>query len=436
MADLREKRVELILQQLEELPTLPAVALRVLEVTGDDTSSVADIVKVISSDPALTSRILQLTRRADLGLRGEVASIERAVLMLGFAAVRNAVLAVSVVETFSGAREPHDGKSRFDREAFWTHCVSVACCAELLAEEMASARGGVTTAGSHGDVSPVDAFICGLLHDLGKIALDAVLPKSFSRVVEAADLLRGNIADLERTVVGLDHMVVGKRLAERWDLPHIIRDAAWLHTQPPQALPGNLKSPRLVNLITLADALVREQHLGYSGNYTYPVARETLLQAVGLSTQQVKAALARLVERIEPRAKALGLGRASSDQLYQSALAQANRELGRVSTQLAAKNRKLSARTRFFDAMGQFHGGLRPDATPQAVLQAVARTAVGVLAVETVAVFSLTPGQDFAETFILNERVGVVESALVDLPGMSMVTGEASVASGPWPTEE
>src|SRR5215208_3164371 len=432
MADLREKRVELILQQLEELPTLPAVALRVLEVTGDDTSSVADIVKVISTDPALTSRILQLTRRADLGVRGEVASIERAVVLLGFAAVRNAVLAVSVVQTFSAAREPHDGKSRFDREAFWTHCVSVAVCAELLAEAMLTARSGGHSR-PHGDVHPSDAFICGLLHDIGKIALDAVLPKSFSRVVEGADLLRGNIADLERTVVGLDHMVVGKRLAERWDLPHTIRDAAWLHTQPPQALPGNLKSPRLVNLITLADALVREQHLGYSGNYTYPVARETLLQAVGLSSRQVAAAMSRLVDRIEPRAKALGLGRASTDELYQSALAQANRELGRVSTQLAAKNRKLSARTRFFDAMGQFHGGLRPDATPQAVLQAVARTAVGVLAVETVACFSLPPGQDFAETVIVNDRGEVLETSLIDLPGMSMVTGESSVATGPFP---
>src|SRR5688572_19056800 len=338
MADLREKRVELILQQLEELPTLPAVALRVLEVTGDDTSSVADIVRVISSDPALTSRILQLTRRADLGVRGEVSTVDRAVLMLGFAAVRNAVLAVSVVQTFSGAREPHDGKSRFDREAFWTHCVAVASCAELLAEEISRVAASGTPRGpSNSDIQPADAFICGLLHDLGKIALDAVLPKSFSRVVEAADLLRGNIADLERTVVGLDHMVVGKRLAERWQLPVTMRDCAWLHGQPPQALPANVRQPRMVNLVTLADLLAREQHLGYSGNYTFTVSKPALLEAIGVTPAQVGEAMKHLVEQIEPRAKALGLGEASSGELYQHALAQANRELGRVSGQLAAK---------------------------------------------------------------------------------------------------
>src|SRR3954468_13957495 len=98
MADLRDKRVELILQQLEELPTLPAVAVRVLQVTADDSASASDVVRLIGSDPALTARILQLPRRADRGVREDVRSIDRAVVLLGFDAVRNAVLAVSVFQ--------------------------------------------------------------------------------------------------------------------------------------------------------------------------------------------------------------------------------------------------------------------------------------------------------------------------------------------------
>src|SRR5438270_577255 len=158
MSDLKEKRVELILQQLEELPTLPAVAVRLLEVTSNDNSNVEEVVRLISSDPSLTARLLQLVHRADVGVRGEVNSVER-------------------------------------------------------------------------------------------------------------------------TVVGLDHMVVGKRLAERWQLPSIVRDCAWLHGQSPEALPATVKQPRLVSLVTLADTLVREQHLGYSGNYTFNVPRQALLDA-------------------------------------------------------------------------------------------------------------------------------------------------------------
>ena len=144
-----------------------------------------------------------------------------------------------------------------------------------------------------------EAFVCGLLHDLGKIALDAILPKSFARVVEAVDLLRGNIADVERTVIGLDHMVVGKRLAERWELPQIIRESIWLHGQYPEALPDSVKYPRMINLITLADLIVRQQHLGYSGNYSFTLSRERLIEAIGLSAASVESAVTGLVDRIE-----------------------------------------------------------------------------------------------------------------------------------------
>jgi signal transduction histidine kinase/HD-like signal output (HDOD) protein len=427
MSDVREKRVELILQQLEELPTLPAVALRVLEVTGDESSSAAQVSQLIEADPALTTRILQLVRRADVGVGDEITSVERAVVLLGFETVRSAVLAVSIFQTFNTSEE---SKTRFSREGFWKHCIAVACCAELLAQSLAR-EGQAAKRGTNQVVEPCDAFICGLLHDMGKVALDAVLPKSFSRVVEAADMIRGNIADLERTVIGLDHLVVGKRLAERWKLPQAVRDSAWLHGQPPQALPANLKNPRLVNLITLADLLVREQHLGYSGNYTFPVSRQSLLEATGLSLAQVESAMSHLVERIEARAQALGLGQASCDELYQQALAQANKELGRVSGQLAAKNRKLTVRSKFFDALSVFQSELRPDAPPQAVLQAIAQTAVGVLEVPSAAVFSLPPGQDFAETILCDGKGEVFETSLIDLPGMSMVTGAATVASAP-----
>ena len=317
MPDPREKRVDLILQQLEELPTLPTVAMRVLEVTGDNSSSARDVVGLISADPALAARILQLIHRADSGVRSEIKSVERAVVLLGFDAVRSAILAVSVFQNFS-PQQLADG--HFHRDEFWKHCVAVACCAELLAESVRAAN-----------LPPSEVFICGLLHDLGKIALDAVLPKSFSRVVEAADLLRGNIADIERNVIGLDHMVVGKRLAERWHLPQLIRDCIWLHGQDPRALPASVKNPRLVNLITLADQIVREQHLGYSGNYTFTLSRETLIEAAGLTPQIVESAIKKLVGRIEPRAKSLGLGTTSTTELFQQALAQARTPVFRQS---------------------------------------------------------------------------------------------------------
>jgi HD-like signal output (HDOD) protein/signal transduction histidine kinase len=402
---LQAKRIELILQQLEQLPTLPAIAVRVLEATADSNTDTSEVVSLISSDVSLTARILQLVHRSDMGVRGEVSTVERAVMLLGFEAVRSAVLAISVFETLSN---PPSHASNFSREEFWKHSISVACAAELLAEALHEAYG------AQSGIVPSEAFVCGLLHDLGKVALDAILPKSFARVVEAAELLRGNIADVERTVIGLDHMVIGKRLGERWNLPQTLREAMWLHGQLPEALPTSVKFPRMVNLITLADLLSREQHLGYSGNYSFPISQDRLIEAIGLSRELVDAAMQKLVDRIEGRAGALNLSQASSRELYQQALARANQELGRVTGQLATKNRRLAIRAKFFDALSDFQSELKPDSPPQVVLQAIGQTAVGVLGVTCVGAFSLMPNQDFAEVLLFDDAGEIFETSLVD----------------------
>ena len=408
-----DNRAELILQQLEQLPTLPTVAVRVLELTGQDRAAAKDVVRLIESDPSLTARILRIVHRADGGLRADVNSVERAVVFLGFEAVRNAVLAVGVFETFAPtSHAPVGGASKFDRAEFWKHCVAVACMSELLAEERVVGNGGPES-----QPTTSDAFVAGLLHDLGKVALDAALPKSFARVVEAAAVLRGDIADVERTVVGIDHLVVGKRLAERWMLPAMFRDVMWLHGQAPAALPAACRSPTLVNLITLADVVVRRQHVGFSGNHAFPVPIETLLSAAGLTGDQLDRAAAQLVTRLEPRCRALGLGEATSDELYRQAITQANRELGRMTDQLATKNRKLAVRAKFFEALSHFHDELRPDAPPATVLFAIAQTATQALDTAAVAAFSYQASGASAEYLVANAQHEVADRGIVDVGG-------------------
>jgi putative nucleotidyltransferase with HDIG domain len=403
MSDSAAQRSQMILQQLESLPTLPMVALRVLELTSQSRTSARDVVTVIESDPALTTRILRIVHRADGGIRGEINSIERAVVLLGFDAVRNASLAVGVFETFGPHAERGIRPGKFSREEFWKHCLAVACVAELLAEQTPkSAR-----------VDPSEAFVAGLLHDIGKVAIDAALPKSFARVVDAAEMLRADIADVERNVIGMDHMVIGKRLAERWMLPAVLRDAIWLHNQSPEALPPNLKNPRLVNIVTLADAAARHAHIGYSGNYTYAIQAASLLDALGLTPAQLDAAQAGLVTRLEPRAKALGLGESSSDDIYRQALVRANAELTRVTDQLATKNRKLGVRAKFFETLASFHDELRPDSPPSAVLYAIAQTATGALDLDAAAAFSVGLGADGLESMVVDRAGEVAQRGLI-----------------------
>ena len=405
---LREKRVELILQQLEELPTLPAVALRVLQATGDDNASAHDVVELISSDPALTTRLLQLLHTAGVGVDSQLESIPMAVVLLGFDAIRNMTLALSVFQAFGDQQQ--NKKSHFQRAEFWKHSIAVACCAELMAMKLKPDTGNQPA------ITSSEAFVCGLLHDIGKIAFDAALPKSFDRVVEAADLLRTNIADLERNIIGLDHTVVGKRLAEKWGLPTCLCECIWLHGQNPTSLPATTKNPRMINLITLADHLVREQHLGYSGNYTFPISRKALMDAIGIQHDDVDQCLRELVSHVEPRAEALGLNSITSNELYLQSLSQANKELSRTTQQLSAKNKKLSVRAKYFDAMSKFQSACRAQSTPRQILEAIGQVAVDVLDLTSAAMVSIPHDDGIAETLLVDADGEVFQHSTVECP--------------------
>ncbi|MAE60490.1 MAG: hypothetical protein CMJ49_03935 [Planctomycetaceae bacterium] len=362
------RRIELILQQIESLPTLPGIAMRLLQLTTDDDSDTNQVVELIRSDQALSVKVLALCRAADFGVRGNEVDIDRAVVMLGFDAVRNAVLSIKVMESFAEAEvdaAPDDGAARFDRPAFWRHCLAVAIAAELIAARHSHLR----------DLKPADAFMCGLLHDLGKLALDYALPRSYLRVIELTEKTHGNIAEIERDVLDLDHHTAGKRLAERWQLPHVIQDAMWLHGVPFESLP-DLPHRRLIGLIGLADLLVRRQHIGYSGNHDLDESLIERATALGLDADEVESVVAETHEELRRRSEAMGLSDQPTTRLMLESIMQANSVLGRLNQDLQHKRQLAGSQSQALDVIGRFHRrASEPGRSVQDVLAEAVRSA-------------------------------------------------------------
>ncbi len=374
----RTRRVELILRQIESLPTLPAVATRLLALTTDDDSHAREVVQIIQADAALTARILSMGRRAELGIRDEACTVDRMVMLLGFDAIRNAVLSIKVVEMFnSGSRasrsdveggEKASGEGvELDRPGFWRHSLAVATAAEQLA-----------TAANAPDLNAGEAFVCGLLHDLGKIALDYVLPKSYGRVVELVELNQGNITEFERRIIGMDHHTAGKRLAEQWQLAHVVQDCIWLHGSPLEMLP-RVAHRRMIGLITLADLIARRSHLGYSGNFSYALDPNHLVAALGLDQASVDRVAAGLHQELEQRHAALGLSAEPSHELYVRSIQQANQMLGRLNSVLDRRSRSAARQGQLLEAITAFHGGAMPGRGVEDVLCSVVQSAGSVL---------------------------------------------------------
>lgn len=368
---------ELALSHLDGLPTLEPVAVKLLQATADSKSDVEEIAQLLRGDPALTAKLLSVANAAATGARGPVRTVEKAVALLGFAAVRSLVLAVKVFEAFA-AKPPPAGQRAFERNEFWKHALAVACAARRLA-----------AARREFSVDTEEAFVAGLLHDLGKIALSAVFPKAYDRIAAQADHARGDIADAERTILGIDHTIAGRRLAERWNLPRPLQETIWLHHLSAEALPSNVLTPQLIALVQLADTLAREQRIGYSGNHSFYEPSRPLAQRLGFSEADVEAVAAHLVGDVAEQVKLLGLDAETSEAMYLKALTRANGELGRINAELTLTNQKLAAGARHFKALSEFDRQLTPWSDLPAVVAAIAGAARIALQRPRVAAFGL-----------------------------------------------
>jgi len=217
----------------------------------------------------------------------------------------------------------------------------VACVAEKIGEKVAGPGVGS------------EAFVCGLLHDVGKIALDTCLPKAYARVVERVERHYACICDVEREIFGLDHTVAGRRLIGRWQLPQAIGECAWLHHQAPEALPSSVAFGQLVRIVHLADDLVRREGIGYSG-YGHVGDVEESAARVGVDADSLANLLDRLPERMEPFRELIGLDDVRSRNEYMASLAAANQQLGQINAKLAAANRHLEVRSACLSALEHF----------------------------------------------------------------------------------
>lgn len=325
-ADPKARGVALILERIDSLPTLPAVATRLLRLGSSEDADFRQVVALIESDPALTAKILGLCRRADRKRGEEITTVDRAVVHLGFEAVRSAALSVNAYEMLSGAggltRETTDGPPGLDKKAFWRRCIAVACAAEGL-----SAAQGDTA----GLPKPTVAFVCGLLHGVGSLALDFVLPQAYARALQTAATTGEDLATVERRLLGVDHHAAGRRLAERWDLPPMLHEVIWLTGLPFESLPET-PHRRVVGLVNTAVALARRQHLGWAGDPSHLGAPERLCELIGVEREALDTVESKLHDEVSARAQMLGIESAAGDRLIIESLAQANAELQRTRT--------------------------------------------------------------------------------------------------------
>lgn len=211
-------------RECSTLPSLPTVALRVLELTQHAEFDLADIARAISKDPALSSKILRTVNSSFYGNGHTVSTISQALVLLGSAAIRTLVIGFSL-----GGSVTKTKTTAFDRAAYWRRCVYAATAARILCDRMQLAQ-------------QETAFLAGLLMDIGMLALDQVLGEEYGAVT-ARVLTHGELSSVETQVLGVNHAEVSGFLARQWKFPLALQVPMEFHHQAQEvkeALPRQL----------------------------------------------------------------------------------------------------------------------------------------------------------------------------------------------------
>lgn len=245
--------------RLESLPAFPEVVIEVLHLSAESSSAGTALLDLLSTDAGLAGCVLQSAPGSG--------SLEQAAARLGVRGVRRAVLWHTALTLF-----PPETSRALDREAFWKHAFLCGQFAERIALRVAP---------KHADA----AFPAGLLHDVGRLAFDALAPEGYGRTLEATRSQGLFALEVERRELGVDHTLMGKWLAEAWGLPMSLREAVWLHHLPPHVLDHTACDHGLVHLVALADLLAGRGIPSEGRSQTHFEERR---RRVGISVEDLK----------------------------------------------------------------------------------------------------------------------------------------------------
>lgn len=264
---MNQVKLEKKFAHIDDLPSLSIIASNVIRITQNPKSSAVDVGKAISHDQALTTKILRTANSTYFGFPKKITTITHAIVILGFAHIKNIVLTASIMDMFSSK-----GKIEgFDRQGFWKHSLACAITADLIARKL-------------GIQNLEEIFICGMLHDIGKIILDTYFNDEFTNAVKLANEKGILLRNAEKQVMGLDHTSVGGFVAEKWNLALTLTKAIKFHHNPSFAN----ESMRIVAIVHVADVLCRTIGIGNGGDRKVPCIDKEAWKLLGLNKQALK----------------------------------------------------------------------------------------------------------------------------------------------------
>lgn len=249
-----------VLQEELTLPSLPQVVIELQQVINDSDSSASDVAAVVSKDAGISAFLLRLVNSAFYSFPSQIDTISRAVTVVGMKQLSNMALGVSVLKVFKGAKD-----STLDLAHFWKHSIAVGIIAQRLAERARLPE-------------PERYFVCGLLHDVGRVALYTVKPDKAAHILRVSRDKSIPLYAAEAEVVGFDHAKLGGMLLRKWNFPFSLTMGVLYHHLPEKS--EKFKEPLIVHI---ADVMTKALGISSTDEWFVPPLSDDAWTRTGLT---------------------------------------------------------------------------------------------------------------------------------------------------------
>jgi HD-like signal output (HDOD) protein len=261
MTEDRRLALERLFARIGDVTTLPTAAQKVLRITEDENADPEKLREAIQGDPVLVARILRRLNSSYYALSQRISDLKTAISLLGMREIRNLALTVFLSRFYEGSA----GHGNYRRENLWSHSVGVAVASRLVARVC-------------GRAACEEAYIAGLLHDLGLILLDQTLQRHFFKVLDSLDEQTPTYI-VESRILTFDHALLGGFVARRWNFPDAVADAITFHHQP-WCYTGPHKD--IVHVVAVANYLCSRAGVTSLGVHNVPPPADEIYAALGL----------------------------------------------------------------------------------------------------------------------------------------------------------
>ncbi len=236
------ERAEIVVGAVDDLPTIPIVATKVLQLLDNPDVRVEEIADMMLTDQVMTARVMKLLNSPVYKPTEEISSLKRALVYLGLRHIRELALTTSVIHAFDATT------GALELNTFWEHSFGVGMVSKIIAKKI-------------GFQDPEKAYISGILHDLGEVFLSNFLRDQFMKVLENVEVRSVKLVDAEEELLGTTHCEIGLSMARKWNFPDSYCDVISYHHNPAQAK----VDPVLCSIVNIADLLCTVRGLNYGG---------------------------------------------------------------------------------------------------------------------------------------------------------------------------